>query len=465
MKFTHLRLDNRISAARLLRLPNHSLSWRIPWGLTALALTIGAGSGLGAVAFRWLIDTFTLLFSGHEDYAAAGHAAHPYVPQLGMWFLLLIPPLGGLLYGPLIEKFANEARGHGVPEVMASVTHDGGRIAPRVVLVKSLASALCIGSGGSVGKEGPIVQIGSALGSVFGRLARMDGARLRLLVACGAAGGIAATFNAPLAGVFFAMELILGEFTVRTFGLLVLSSATASILSRILVGSEVFLTLPSFDVDHPAEYLLFAGVGIVAGAVGTGFSRLLYLVEDTVARIWRGPRWLRPAVGGLLLGALLLVLPQLYGVGYPALRQAIEGQYVIWFLLALLVGKMLATSLTLGIGGSGGVFAPSLFLGAVLGTACGILMHSVAPTLAGPAGAYGVVGMGAVFAGATRAPITATIVIVELTGEYALLLPLMLAVALATGVSRLLSAETIYTMKLRRREAEPEASPLPAARG
>lgn len=433
-------------------------------GLLALALVVGAGAGLGAVAFRWLIVSFTRVLSGHADYSDAGHAAHPWLPWLGPWFVLLAPVVAGLVYGPLVYAFAREARGHGVPEVMDAVARRGGRIRPQVAVVKALASALCIGGGGSVGREGPIVQIGSAIGSTIGRVLRAEEERTRILVACGAAGGIAATFNAPLAGVFFAMELILVDFASRSFGMVVLSSVTASVIGRAALGDEPFLTLPPFSVAHPSEYLLFAILGVIAGLVGVAFTRFLYLVEDGCDRIWRGPEWLRPAVGGVLLGGVLLVLPQMYGVGYPVLGNGIAGAYTIGFLVALLVGKMVATSLTIGIGGSGGVFAPSLFIGAMLGSAFGQSAHILLPGIAGAAGAYGLIGMGAVFAGAARAPITAVVIMFELTGEYSIILPLMAAIVLATGVSHLVSEDSIYTLKLRRRGvvlgAHPQAQRL-----
>ncbi|GAA1683155.1 chloride channel protein [Streptomyces yatensis] len=428
--------------------------------MIALALVVGCGAGLGAIAFRWLIQTFTELLSGHADYSAAGHAAHPWLPWLGPWFVVLAPVAGGLLYGPLVQRFAKEARGHGVPEVMYAVAHRGGRIAPQVAVVKAVASALCMGSGGSVGREGPIVQIGSALGSTVGGVLRVPEDLRRLLVACGTAGGISATFNAPLAGVFFAMELILRDFAVESFGAIVLSSVTASVIGRAVLGDEAFLTLPAFHVAHPAQYLLFALLGVIAGTVGVSFTRVLYLIEDACDWAWRGPEWLRPAVGGLLLGGLLLVLPQMYGVGYPVLENAIEGRYAMGLLLLLLVGKIVATSLTIGIGGSGGVFAPSLFLGAMTGTAFGVTAHDLLPGTAGAVGAYGLVGMGAAFAGAARAPITAVIVLFELTGQYTIILPMMLAIVLATLTSRLLSRDTIYTLKLRRRGIDLDSARL-----
>ncbi|MGV8973437.1 MAG: chloride channel protein [Rhodoglobus sp.] len=420
-------------------------------GLLLLALAVGAGAGLAAIGFRWLITTFTLILSGHPDYAGLGHVANPHVPWLGRWFVLLAPVIAGLLYGPLVHFFAREARGHGVPEVMYAVARRGGRIAPQVAAVKALASALCIGGGGSVGREGPIVQIGAALGSTFGRLIRISESRLKVLVACGAAGGIAATFNAPLAGVFFAMELILGDFTAQSFGMVVLASVTASVIGRAALGNEPFLQLPTFTVDNLTQYLLFAVLGLLAGVVGVMFSRILYLIEDLCDRLWRGPEWLRPAVGGVVLGGLLLLLPEMYGVGYPVLGKSISGAYTIAFLVLLLLGKMIATSLTIGIGGSGGVFAPSLFIGAMLGSAYGEALHLLAPDVAGSPGVYGLIGMGAVFAGAARAPITAVIILFELTGEYTIILPLMVAIVLASAISHVLARDSIYTFKLRRR--------------
>lgn len=422
-------------------------------GLLTLAVVIGVGAGLGAVVFRWLVVTFTRLFSGHDD-TPLGHTTHPWFPWLGPFFVVLAPVVAGLLYGPLVHRFAREARGHGVPEVMDAVARRGGRIKPQVALVKALASALTIGGGGSVGREGPIVQIGAALGSTLGRFARLDTERLRVLVACGAAGGIAATFNAPLAGVFFAMELILSDFAARSFGMVVLSSVTASVIGRSVLGDEPFLSLPEFSVDHVGQYGLYAVLGVLAGLVGVAFVRVLYGVEDACDAAWGRtgwPEWLRPAVGGLALGLLLLAIPQMYGVGYPVLAAGVAGQYAVGFLVVLLLAKAVATSLTIGIGGSGGVFAPSLFVGAMLGAAFGQTVHAASPGLAGPAGAYALVGMGAVFAGAARAPITAVVILFELTGEYSIILPMMVSIVLATGVSKLLSHDTVYTAKLRRR--------------
>jgi len=437
-----------------------ALAWRITPNaqrseyatIIVLSLLVGVGSGFGAIAFRWLIVKASLIFSGATDYSATtGNPANHWVPWLGPFFIVLAPAVGGLIYGPLVHRFAREARGHGVPEVMYAIHKRGGRIPAKVALVKGLASAITIGSGGSVGREGPIVQIGSAMGSSLARLARLPESRVRMLVACGAAGGIAATFNAPIAGVFFALELLLGSFAVSSFGAVVLSSVVASVIGRWFLGDDPFLSLPEFSVNSHMEYLLYVVLGLLAAGVALLFVKVLYGIEDLSDRIWKGPEWLRPGVGGLLLGLVLLALPQMYGVGYPVLENAVSGKYVIGFLLILLAAKVLATSLTIGIGGSGGVFAPSLFLGAMLGAAFGQTMNYLFPELGINPGAYALIAMAAVFAGAARAPITAVIILFELTGEYSIILPLMLAVVVATGAASVLSKDTIYTKKLLRR--------------
>jgi CIC family chloride channel protein len=301
------------------------------------------------------------------------------------------------------------------------------------------------------------VQIGSALGSSIGQALRVPSGRLTLMVACGAAGGISATFNAPMAGVVFGLEIILRAFAAQSFGVLVISSVTANVVARLVVGDDTILHLPRYTLGSTAELPLYALLGLLAGLVGWGFARVLYAVEDLCDAVWRGPEWLRPVVGGVVLGAVLLALPQLYGVGYPVLEDGLAGQYALGFLLLLVVGKMLATSLTIGIGGSGGVFAPSLFVGGLAGAAFGSVAAALFPALHLSPGAFGLVGMAAVFAGAAHAPITAVLIVFELTGNYALILPLMLAVVLATGLSHLVSDRTIYTLKLLRRGVDIDA--------
>ena len=423
-------------------------------GLFCVAIVVGIGAGIGAVAFRYLIYGFTWLATGHTEFGQQGWVASDHLPWLGVGFFVVIPVIGGLLYGPLISRFAREARGHGVPEVMIAVAENGGRIRPQVTVVKALASALCIGTGGSVGREGPIVQIGAALASSLGQWVRMPENRLRVLVACGAAGGISATFNAPITGVFFAVELILRELSVEAIFTIMLSAMVADVISRVFFGSAPFLTqLPAgIQLDHIANYLLVALLAAIAGLIGILFTKVLYKTEDVCDRVWRHrPDWARPAVGGIVLGLLLLAVPQLYGVGYPVMYAAFAGHYALWFLVILAAGKMLACSLTIGIGGSGGVFAPSLFVGATSGMAFGLVANQLIGAAVGEPALYAIVGMCAVFASATRAPLTALASTVEMTGDFTLTLPVMLAVAVATTVSRALSYGTIYTTKLLRR--------------
>ncbi len=423
-------------------------------GLFCIAIVVGIGAGLGAAAFRYLIFGFTWLATGHDEFGQQGRVASDHLPWLGVGFFVAIPMIGGLLYGPLISRFAREARGHGVPEVMIAVAENGGRIRPQVTVVKALASAVCIGTGGSVGREGPIVQIGAALASSVGQWVRMPENRLRVLAACGAAGGISATFNAPITGVFFAVELILRELSVEAIFTIMLSAMVADVISRVFFGSAPFLTqLPTgIELDHIANYLLVAVLAAIAGVIGVLFKSVLYKTEDVCDRLWGGrPDWARPAVGGVVLGLLLLAVPQLYGVGYPVMYAAFAGHYALWFLVILAAGKMLACSLTIGIGGSGGVFAPALFVGATSGMAFGLVVqHMIGPGAGNPA-LYAIVGMGAVFAAAARAPLTALASTVEMTGDFTLTLPVMLAVAVGTTVSRALSYGTIYTTKLLRR--------------
>ena len=433
-------------------------------GLVAMALTVGAGAGLASVGFRWLIYSFTWVATGRQQFGQQGRVGSLHLPFLGIWFLLLVPAVGGLIYGPLIQRFAKEARGHGVPEVMLAVAENGGRIRPQVTLVKALASALCIGVGGSVGREGPIVQIGSAFASSVGQWVRMSENRLRILVACGAAGGIAATFNAPITGLFFGFEIILREFSLDALFAVILSSVAADLVSQAFFGSAPFFATIPHDlfVRHDYTYLLIAVLGVAAGVVGFTFKTVLYGAEDFADRVWRGrPEWARPAVGGLALGALLLALPQMYGVGYPVVDNAIAGHTALWLLVTLMIGKILAVSLTLSIGGSGGVFAPSLFTGAMAGMAFGaVAQHLFGHVVSSPA-VFGVVAMGAVFGGAAQSPLTAIASVVEMTGNFSLILPVMLAVGIAAAVSKKLSYGSIYTTKLLRRGVDIER-PKPA---
>jgi chloride channel protein, CIC family len=423
-------------------------------GLFVIAVLVGVGSGLGAVVFRYLIYFFTWLATGHSQFGQQGYVGSSHLPWLGLGFFVLIPVIGGLVYGPLIYNWAREARGHGVPEVMIAVAENGGRIRPQVSVVKALASAICIGVGGSVGREGPIVQIGSALASSFGQWVRMPENRMRILVAAGAGGGISATFNAPITGVFFGVEIILREFSIDALFTVMLSAMLADAVAIPFLGNRPFLNgfPPGIALHHTGNYLLVAALAVVAALIGLLFAKVVYKMEDLWDLVWKNrPEWARPAIGGVALGLVLLALPQMYGVGYPVMYKAVAGNYVLWFLLVLAAGKIIACSLTLGIGGSGGIFAPSLFIGVTSGMAFGEIADHAFGAGAGQPALYAVVAMGAVFASAARAPLTSVASVVEMTGDYTLTLPVMLAVAIATAVSRGLSYGTIYTTKLLRR--------------
>lgn len=418
------------------------------------SLLVGIGTGLSAVAFNLLIQWVTSL-------------SFDQLPRLlgQKWAVLLAPLAGGMLAGPLIYLFAREAKGHGVPEVMQAIALKGGRIRPQVAVVKALASSLTIGTGGSVGREGPIVQIGAALGSTLGQVLHLSDDRVRNLVACGAAGGIAATFNAPIAGVIFALEVILGELTVSHVGTVVVSAVTASTVMRTILGAEFAFPVPEpYTIVTAWEFIFYAVLGVAAALVAAAFVRSLYWAEDFFEHQKLVPEWWQPAVGGLLLGAVALVyplifpslaydrMPHIFGGGYAPITNALAGHELMGIALVLLLLKMIATNLTLGSGGSGGVFAPALFMGAMLGTAVGIAVNTLFPQITAPPGAYALVGMGAVFAGSAHAPITAVIMLFELTGDYRIILPLMLAVVISMLVSRqLLKGESIYTLKLTRR--------------
>ena len=417
--------------------------WQPPERVVILitALIVGVGAGLGAVVFRWLIEFITSFSFGGASEALG---------FLGRYYVVLVPAIGGLVVGPLIYFFAREAKGHGVPEVMEAVALRGGRIRPVVGLVKALASSICIGTGGSVGREGPIVQIGSALGSTVGQWLHLSDERIRNLVACGAAGGIAATFNAPIAGAIFSLEVILQEFSVGYFSTVVISSVTANVISRILLGDKPAFPIAPYSLVSVWELPLYALLGIVAAFAATAFIIVLYKAED-LFDAWRFPEYLKPAAGGLVIGAIGLWVPQVLGVGYETIQSTLLNPSDFTLLAMLLVAKLAATSITLGSGGSGGVFAPSLFMGAMLGGGFGFVVHGILPSTTASGGAYALVGMAAVFAGAARAPITAILILFEMTDNYLIILPLMLSTVISTLLAEQLSRESIYTLKLARR--------------
>ncbi|MFH1071676.1 MAG: chloride channel protein [Candidatus Glassbacteria bacterium] len=424
---------------------------RISWSETRLillvAVIIGILGGYGAVGFRKLIDLLKCFFF------QGGMADQLLTLALGLpwWQRMLIPAAGGLILAPMIRFFAKETKGHGVPEVMEALVLHGGRLTPRTMLTRAFASAITLGSGGSVGREGPIVQIGSALGSTVGQFLKASESRMKTLVGCGAAAGMAATFNAPLGGALFAIEVVLGDFGLAQVTPIIISSVAATAVSRHYLGD-----FPSFEFHPPPmtshlEFLFFAVLGLSAGVLAWLFVTVLYGSEDVFEKL-KLPAWIKPAIGGLLVGVIGIWFPQVYGSGYEAINLALAGQISLVILGALVIVKLLATSITVGSGGSGGVFAPALFQGAMLGGVVGSLFQFFFPEYTAPYGSYALAGMGAMIAGTMHAPITVILIIFELTGDYMIILPVMMACILSTLMSyRLLGGESIYTRKLIRR--------------
>jgi len=417
--------------------------------LILLAVAVGLLTGLGSVAFIRLLRLVT-------DMARLGFGG--LFELFGPASLTLVPALGGLVAGPLIYYFAREARGHGVPEVMTSLAVNSGRIRKRVVFVKVIASAFTIGFGGSAGREGPMVQIGSALGSTLGQLARVPSAQLRTLVACGAAGGIAATFNAPIAGAIFAVEVLAGSMA-SDFLLVLLTSLSSCFVARHFLGNHPAFVAPAYELVSAAELPLYLGLGVLAGFAGVLYVRLLYRSEDWFER-WRFPEYLKPAVGGLVVGLLLRFVPEIYGTGLTTIESALWVRFGVGVLIALFVGELLGNCSTLGSGGSGGIFAPSMFMGAMLGGVFGAAVHALFPGTTAGSGAYAMVGMAAMFAAVAKAPTTSILILFEMTNDYRIILPLMVTVVASAIISHRLLPHSIYTLKLYRRGvAYPPAEP------
>jgi len=474
--FSHFRIDpsNRTGSGSTLtpggtaNVIEGEESRRLPgMQLSLLALGLGLITGLGAVLFRDLIGlVHNLLFAGQ---AVVHYDANIFTaPAPWGALVILVPVLGAVLVTFLVTNFAPEAKGHGVPEVMDAIYYKGGVIRPVVALVKSLASAIAIGSGSSVGREGPIIQIGSALGSTLGQIIRMPAGQRISLVAAGAGAGIAATFNTPIGGVMFAIELMMPEVSGETFLPVAIATGTATFVGRWFLGDAPAFRVPPLQamaVDSSAllVLVLFAVLGALCGLGAAGFIRGLHLAEDLFDRI--KSRYLRHVLGMLIVGVLMYLLlrtlGQYYvdGVGYATVQAVLAGQISTFWLLGLLSAcKLLATSLSLGSGSSGGIFSPSLFMGATLGGGFAALLNAIGLPIQLSVPAFAMVGMGAMVGGGTGAVMTAVTMIFEMTLDYSIVMPLIVAVAVSIGARRLLCRETIYSLKLvRRGRAIPKA--------
>lgn len=405
------------------------------------AILVGLLSGAGVWLFKQLIDLFHL---GAFNWLGGRLAI------LGGWTIVLIPTMGGALVGLLSKRFIGREKLHGVAGIMEAVALSGGRLPYRKIAVRSVASALSIGTGASVGPEDPAVQIGANIGSFFGQTLHLSEERVRTLAAAGVASGISAAFNAPITGVFFAMEIVLGEIGGSSLGMVILASVISAVFTQAVSGAEPAFHVPAYAFTSALELPLYLGLGVLAGFFAATYTRLLYAAQDGFQAI-HIPEWIKPAVAGAMVGTAGFFLPQIFGVGYESIGAVLNGtQFGITLLLLLLTAKLFLTPISLGGGFKGGLFAPSLFIGAMLGGAYGTLMALLFPNLGITPAAFAMVGMAAVLAGSVHAPLTAILLLFEMTRDYHIILPLMFAVIISLLISRQLERDSVYARGLAR---------------
>ena len=429
--------------------------------LCGLALLVGVMTGCGAVALRMLIGLFHNAFYNGTLSVWYDANVSEGPSRFGDW-VWLSPVLGGLVVVFLVQRFAPEAKGHGVPEVMDAVFYKRGNIRGQVAIIKSLASALSIGSGAAVGREGPIIQIGAALGSAFSQAIRLSTSQKITLLSAGAGAGIAATFNTPLGGVLFALEILLPEVSNRTFLPVVIATGAATTIGRILIGPDPAFVVPKLQqLLAPSlglqEALAFVLLGILCGIAYWAFIRLLVVMEDGFPKL-PGNSYTQNMVGMAVIGLMMVGLihafghPYVDGVGYGVIQSVLDEKMTGAGLLALLfVLKLLATTISLGCGASGGIFSPSLYLGATLGAAFASVVGIVLPHAGLTLPSAAIVGMAAMVGAGTGGVMTAIVMVFEMTRDYAIIVPVIVGVAVAAGIRRALIGETIYTIKLRHR--------------
>lgn len=405
------------------------------------SLIIGVLAAVGALFFRTLIEIF-------QHYLwPSGTTFLEQVVNSPWWQRVLIPTAAGFIVGPVITFLVPEAKGPGVPVVIEAVTTWQSTIRHRVTVLKALVTSFLIGSGASVGREGPIVQIGASIGSSLAQLFRLDPALRRVCLACGAAAGISATFNAPIAGTLFAVEIILLDIEIGHISHIIISSVIASVFARVFWGEFPTFDVSSFQLTSYWELVVYLMLGLIAGLLAIVFVWLIYTTDNMFSRL-KIPEWTKPTIGGLFLGLIGLKFPYVLGVGYETVNLALDSSLILKAAILVLVAKTLATSVCIGSGMSGGIFAPSLVLGATLGTIVGLITTHLFPDLTLSPSDYALVGMGAVVAGTTLAPITSILTIFELTYTYQIILPLMVACIASTIVVRFLFGYSAYEMKL-----------------
>ena len=407
-----------------------------------LAALLGFLAGFASTFFRWMIEFFESIFSV-KGFSLAG-----IPPQTYPFLLPLMPMLGGLFIGLICKYFPNAVKENGVHQVMYAVALNDGKVRKRTIASCAVTSSITIGSGGSAGREGPTVQIGAAVGSTIGQLLHLSTERMRVLVGCGAAAGIAASFNAPLAGVLFALEIILGDFAIHTFSPIIIASVIGTVTGRALEGNEVTFNVPVHELVHPTEIIFYLALGMLCGIVARLFTFMYFYIQQVFEEKLKTADIYKPAIGGLIVGMISIFMPQILGNGYDVMEQALTGQ-MFWGLAFLLVFmKIICTSITLGSGGMGGVFAPSLFIGAMVGTAFGSSVHFIFPTLSASAETYSVVGMGAVAGAVMQAPLTNILMLFELTNDYTLILPIMATCIAASYTYQRFTKHSIYMQHL-----------------
>jgi CIC family chloride channel protein len=410
--------------------------------LFLLAALSGVLAGGGSIVFHYLIAFFQWIAFGSADHAGPLDAI--MAPGFARWRVIVAPAAGGLIVGALIYRFAREARGHGVPAVVRAVHERGGRISPIIALIKTIASALTLGSGGSLGREGPVVQIGASIGSGVGQLLGVTPRQLKMLAAGGAAAGLAAIFNSPLGGAFFALEVIVGSFAMEAFGPVVVASVAATVVSRAVLGNHAVILVARYHLEHTYELVVYVALGIACGAGAMLFTRAIALGSSVFERVPL-PEWSKASLGGLGVGLVAwLFTPRILGNGYETVDALMSGRPLEVSLLLLIALKFVATSVMLGSGGSGGVFGPTLFLGAVFGSLVGRIAGSAIPVA--PAPAYALVGMAAFVAGATHAPVSMVLMLFEMSDDYNIVLPLLIATSVASVVARRLYSESVDTV-------------------
>lgn len=424
--------------------------------LLVAAHVIGLAAGLAALLFERLLPIAQGLFFDGVFELERERSLLPEPGALDTIRHALAPGLGGLLLGVLLYVLPKEARGHGVAEVLEAVVARHGRMPRLVGVLRMLTATITIGSGGSAGKEGPMVQIGASTGSLIGELFRLPERRRRVLLACGASAGIAAAFNAPFAGAVFAIEILVGEIYLSAMAPILIAAAVGALLRRVLVGGEAPFDLPALSVDYlqhlkPLDAVAVSAFGVITGFVAVLYTRAIAHTERLFERARGIPIWLKPAIGGLALGALGIALPQVLGEGHALMEHTLAGELPWALLLAIAGAKILATAMTLGSGGTGGAFAPAVVVGATLGAGCAPLAALIPGAADPPAGAFALLGLAGLLGGALHAPITGIVFALALTQDYHVVLPVMIATVASVAVASLIQRDSLYTARLRER--------------